>query len=199
MFQSVKSDISGFLVDFRWKGARSSNHRGLAKRWEGRKGHKGLRATTVADEAGEEITRTAMGMASPQSACSAGKRSRSATPSTTGDSRGRRATTVADEAGKEIARMAMGMASPQSARSAGKRSRSATPSTTGGSRGHGEWSRRNHSRQTQEVVAVHHSRRSMAGFGKTGLLAANAFRIFPAFIFKNALAANIGNGPAGGI
>ena len=152
MFQSVKSDISGFLVDFRWKGARSSNHRGLAKRWEGRKGPKCLRATTVADEAGKEIARTAMGMASPQSACSAGKRSRSA-----------------------------------------------TPSTTGGSRGHGEWSRRNHSRQTLEVVAVHHSRRSMAGFGKTGLLAANAFRIFPAFIFKNALAANIGNGPAGGI
>ena len=88
MFQSVKSDISAFLVDFRWKGARSSNHRGLAKRWEGRKGHKGLRATTVADEAGEEITRTAMGMASPQSACSAGRRSRSATLSTTGGWRG---------------------------------------------------------------------------------------------------------------
>jgi hypothetical protein len=30
--------------------------------------------------------------------------------------------------------------------------------------------------------------------GQTGLLAANAFRIFPAFIFKNALAANIGKG-----
>ena len=32
----------------------------------------------------------------------------------------------------------------------------------------------------------------MAGFRKTGLLAANAFRIFLAFIFKNALAANNG-------
>ena len=32
---------------------------------------------------------------------------------------------------------------------------------------------------------------SVAGFGKTGLLAANAFRTFPAFIFKNALAAYI--------
>ena len=35
---------------------------------------------------------------------------------------------------------------------------------------------------------------SVAGFGKTGLLAANAFRTFPAFIFKNALAANNGKG-----
>jgi len=35
---------------------------------------------------------------------------------------------------------------------------------------------------------------SVAGFGETGLLAANAFRTFPAFIFKNALAANIGKG-----
>ena len=43
------------------------------------------------------------------------------------------------------------------------------------------------------------SEERVAGFGKTGLLAANAFRIFPAFIFKNALAAYIGNGPAGGI
>jgi len=33
---------------------------------------------------------------------------------------------------------------------------------------------RNHSRQTLDVVAVHHSRRSMAGIRKTGLLAANA-------------------------
>jgi hypothetical protein len=33
----------------------------------------------------------------------------------------------------------------------------------------------------------------VAGFWKTGLLAANALRTFLAFIFKNALAANIGN------
>jgi len=33
---------------------------------------------------------------------------------------------------------------------------------------------------------------SMAGIRQTGLLAANAFRVFLAFIFKNALAANIG-------
>ena len=33
---------------------------------------------------------------------------------------------------------------------------------------------------------------SLAGFGKTGLLAANGSVTFPAFIFKNALAANIG-------
>jgi hypothetical protein len=38
------------------------------------------------------------------------------------------------------------------------------------------------------------SEASLAGFGKTGLLAANAFHPFPAFIFKNALAANIGKG-----
>ena len=38
------------------------------------------------------------------------------------------------------------------------------------------------------------SEASLAGLGQTGLLAANAFRIFPAFIFKNALAANIGKG-----
>jgi len=38
------------------------------------------------------------------------------------------------------------------------------------------------------------SEASLAGLGQTGLLAANAFRIFPAFIFKNALAANIGIG-----
>ena len=36
--------------------------------------------------------------------------------------------------------------------------------------------------------------RSLAGFGKSGLLAANALRTFPAFIFKNALAANNGKG-----
>jgi hypothetical protein len=35
---------------------------------------------------------------------------------------------------------------------------------------------------------------SVAGFGKSGLLAANAFHTFPAFIFKNALAANIRKG-----
>ena len=35
---------------------------------------------------------------------------------------------------------------------------------------------------------------SMAGIRQTGLLAANAFRTFPAFIFKNALAANNGKG-----
>jgi len=33
----------------------------------------------------------------------------------------------------------------------------------------------------------------MAGIRKTGLLAANVFRTFPAFICKNALAANNGN------
>ena len=38
---------------------------------------------------------------------------------------------------------------------------------------------------------------SMAGIRKTGLLAANAFRTFLAFIFKNALAAN--NGKRGGV
>jgi len=37
----------------------------------------------------------------------------------------------------------------------------------------------------------------MTGFRKTGLLAANAFRTFLAFIFKNALAANNGFWPAG--
>ena len=36
------------------------------------------------------------------------------------------------------------------------------------------------------------SEASLAGFGQTGLLAANASGTFPAFIFKNALAANIG-------
>jgi len=35
---------------------------------------------------------------------------------------------------------------------------------------------------------------SLAGFGKTGLLAANGSVTFPAFIFKNALAANIRKG-----
>jgi hypothetical protein len=34
----------------------------------------------------------------------------------------------------------------------------------------------------------------VAGFGKSGLLAANALRTFPAFIFKNALAAYNGKG-----
>jgi hypothetical protein len=38
------------------------------------------------------------------------------------------------------------------------------------------------------------SEASLAGFGETGLLAANALRTFPAFIFKNALAANNGKG-----
>jgi len=38
------------------------------------------------------------------------------------------------------------------------------------------------------------SEASLAGFGQTGLLAANASGTFPAFIFKNALAANIGKG-----
>ena len=35
---------------------------------------------------------------------------------------------------------------------------------------------------------------SLAGFGQTGLLAANASGTFPAFIFKNALAAYNGKG-----
>ena len=35
---------------------------------------------------------------------------------------------------------------------------------------------------------------TLAGFGKTGLLAANGSITFPAFIFKNALAAYIGKG-----
>ena len=42
------------------------------------------------------------------------------------------------------------------------------------------------------MVAIHKSGTSIAGFWKTGLLAANAFRIFLAFIFKNALVANNG-------
>ena len=44
------------------------------------------------------------------------------------------------------------------------------------------------------MVAALHQKRSIAGFRKTGLLAANALRIFLAFIFKNALAANNGKG-----
>jgi hypothetical protein len=100
--------------------------------------------------------------------------------------------------GDEYIRAPMGKASPQSACSAGKRSRSATPSTTGGACG----------TQTQRSIqSLGHalspsgldggspaSAASVAGFGKTGLLAANGSVTFPAFIFKNALAANIRKG-----
>jgi len=91
-----------------------------------------------------------------------------------------------------------GDAMPQSACSAGKRSRSATSSTSGGACG----------TQTQRSIqSLGHalspsgldggspaSAASVAGFGKTGLLAANGSGTFPAFIFKNALAANIRKG-----
>jgi len=48
----------------------------------------GVAGNHAAGRAGNESVRTRMGMAPPQGACSAGKRSRSATPPTTGGARG---------------------------------------------------------------------------------------------------------------
>jgi len=86
------------------------------------------------------------------------------------------ASRAADRAGREIIRWPwtkprLKVPAPQAS---GVAARLCPPPLVRAGNG-GGWSQRNHCQQAFHVVTVHHSPGSLAGFRKTGLLAANAF------------------------